>query len=334
MKPLILAAVHDPGAWRMLEPALSNLRDQSVGLQLFLGPVLIERPEAADFSPRPLPTHGSEEELSGWLREINPSVLVTGTGWGSSSEQTLRNLARRAGLRSVTVVDYWANYLERWQGSDHAIQEIRDEVLLVDEAMHTEMRAAGFPSAQLHTTGHPFLEKLARSGQAPARTTASQRALFLSEPLRTEKGALSREVTWSHVQKVLKVLSLTESPALVQFKLHPKESGTPLPTWATPVDPSLELPRDFTQFDWVIGYQSMGLIEAALCGTRTVSIPTQPLTVHVRRMFERVGILVLESDTAADIESFARHFAQTKPPLLFSGATQACARLILDGFKQ
>lgn len=270
----------------MLEPVLADLRGNSeVQLSLFLSSVLVNRKEAQMLTPNGFTSDSSPEEVTRWLDEAQPDLAITGTGWGSRVEQEVRNQARRRQIRSLTVIDYWANYTARWDGADYPIRDLTDEVCVVDETMKTEMVREGFPEAQLFVSGHPYLESLSHRATAPIHDGKVRTILFLSEPLRAPESFQQKAPVQAWIGKFLDALSHQQSfSPSVQLKHHPKEDPGSLPPWAAALSSGAH------SFDLVMGYHSMGLLEAALEGKATFAVPICTLSEGVLQAFRTAGI--------------------------------------------
>ena len=56
---------------------------------------------------------------------IKSDWILTGTGWESNFERRAIIRARSLGIKSVSFLDHWVNYLERFKE--------KDEIILPDE---------------------------------------------------------------------------------------------------------------------------------------------------------------------------------------------------------
>jgi hypothetical protein len=260
----IVAAFHDPGAFGMALPVLKAINQRNdVSLQVFVGQALWNRAKGAGLDPLPLST-----ALPLFKRIGRNAKLLTGTSWGSSDEQLLRNQAQTQGVQSFVFVDYWSSYTERWEGATYAAMFIDSErVFVVDSEMSHEMQVLGFRGSKLVTVGHPGWEDLLKqSPRATKKADVSPSVVFLSEPFRKE-GSDPRGAILARVEAAF------GKEAVLYLKPHPKEVELPTRSerWLT-LDADLpigELPGS----DVVLGFQSMALIELALLGSRVGSIP-------------------------------------------------------------
>ncbi|MDC0587011.1 hypothetical protein OAP06_04605, partial [Gammaproteobacteria bacterium] len=58
-------------------------------------------------------------------------TLITGSGWSSDVENDARKIAKKYGVYSITILDHWVNYKERFIKDDESI--LPDEIWVVDD---------------------------------------------------------------------------------------------------------------------------------------------------------------------------------------------------------
>jgi len=109
--------------------------------------------------------------------------ILTGTSWQSDLEWRAIRLARALGKRTVSFLDHWLNYKDRFVRLGE--QCLPDELWVADRhAFQIAERA--FPGTAIKNVGNPYLEEIAervcrqtkafKSGQA-------QRVLIVTEPV-------------------------------------------------------------------------------------------------------------------------------------------------------
>jgi len=105
------------------------------------------------------------------IERFEPQVVLTGTSAPlkdspNALEQNMVAAARSLGLRSVAVLDFWANYLERFSqveidtvaGGFRVIRPfafLPDAICVMDEIAKAKMVGLGFPEDLLYVTGNP-----------------------------------------------------------------------------------------------------------------------------------------------------------------------------------
>jgi len=333
---IVLIATHDPGGALAIAPVLKAIR-QKTPVALICSEFARTRLDTQGLESTVLPQNLSAEQAAQFLNKHQPSALLTGTSWNSNSEQMLRNQAARAGIRSVVVIDYWRNYSARWAGAEYPLQKLPDIVCVADDFMRKEMLEEGFPANKVFSTGQPHLEKLSAI-PADLPFGPPKEFLFLSEP------CLHLEAGHAHpFELVTRAVRKTCPPSSrLHFKAHPKEE---LPEDLLELvqnlsDNHLEVkilpqttifPAGLRQFDFVIGYQTMGLFEAAALGKRVIAMPLPNPNSSLLGALADFGISTSQLCDDFLAETIAK-LAITTPPMIgqkYSGATAAIVNQIL-----
>lgn len=247
---------------------------------------------------RELPPGTSVDEAETMLRESGVALLLTGTSLnGVDLERRFILAARRMGLPSLALLDYWSNYVPRFSSDGRVLDCLPERIAIMDGQAHDEMRAAEFPEALLAVTGQPLFDDLARYREAvtPESRAVTRQALgvqegerlvlFVSQPLREVYGAEGAPGWLGYdefdvVPPVLAALGrmVAEHPLRLVLLPHPRESrarcaawleGHPWASLAPAGADSRELVR---AADLVVGMNSMLLMESALLGTATMSV--------------------------------------------------------------
>ena len=306
MKPDVLVAVEDPGAANALAPVVAALRREdrmdvcwichpyaqpafvSFGLPMGDGesitPAVIER----RFATRP------------------PRLVLIGTAENVQSIDRVCLLqARRLGIPSLCLLDYWSQYTERFSGATagERLAYLPDRICVMDQAANDALVAVGIPAHRLIVTGHPYLETYVQRlppfppaararylqglGLAPDRRIVT----FVSETFgwsydpsyQFPPRSTSRERTVIILEHVLAVLSdLVRERGLriaVVNKLHPKNTLEEFEwldrrLWPFPVRSltATDNPSLLRASSLVIGMTSMLLVEAACVGVPSLSV--------------------------------------------------------------
>lgn len=240
-----------------------------------------------------VPHQMNQQECEAFFNKHKPEVVITGTSWGSNSEQMIRNHCHEKNIPHFTAVDYWANYLERWKGSTYPLHQAKEKIFVIDQNMKSEMVKIGFSEKSLLISGHPALEKLEH--KTPIATKSGHETwLFLAEP--------SSRVNFMWILTVFDHLQKSQGEIVtLDYKLHPKEQDPQ--NWESVFEELKkrgistqeykgDLHSSFDKYDGIMGYQTMGLFEAAFSGLRTVSIPDKPLSPGVQQAMQDSGIYI------------------------------------------
>lgn len=284
----VLALAGDAGGARALLPVLQRLHvDPSIELlpQAYAAAVAIWK--QAGLSPAaPDPA---------MVRDADRVLL--GTSWQAERwEQKIIVAAREAGVRTVSVLDGWANYAVRFlDESDQLV--LPDAIAVMDQRGVDEMVTAGFSRDRLHITGQPAFEETMRYRRPETARAAHQLVtqewqlgpnemffLFASQPFSAlggeSWGFTEQEVLRDCVGALHSLLSIHRRHALLLIKRHPRETG---PLWAGERDlPSplrlvevgetaVDYRKLITATDAVLGMNSNLLLEACIIGRPVIS---------------------------------------------------------------
>lgn len=289
-------------------------------------------------------------EADALLDRVRPDVVLTGTSWGDTLDKRLVGAARGRGVFTVSVVDMWSYYRERFSTpGSAALDRLPSLIAVMDARARREAVAAGIPADRLVVTGQPHLEAVARRGRSPAVARAARRwrqrwarrgrrlVLFASEAVARDfspGGPRDRGYTEKRVLREL--LSACGEAFDVVVKMHPQNTLRDV-FQKGPVAFVKNVPPDVCveAVDVVVGMTSMLLLEAALMGKPTISF--QPgLTGKDFFVGNRVGLTRAVGDSRAlgkilgSIRPSTR--AKTKP-FRNTGAARRLARLVIRGGK-
>lgn len=303
----LLVAAHDTGGANMLVPVIAQLSPRAdVRLRVVACAEAVRVFSHAGVPHRVVAWTGHEGARGGdlarqLLAECKADVLLLGTSWGPTLEKALLKVAGKLGIPSISVVDSWSNFRERFAGSGSGALCLPSRVVVPDERAVVQAEQEGVPRALLIAIGQPHLEALAealrreevreeaRRLRAEWRVGGSPESplvLFASEAFSTHQGPDSLAyLGYTEVEALEGVVGAVQQAesALGQsirllVKLHPQQSIDTM-VWGR-----LAAVRDLRMVDgrqpiWpcllaadvIVGMSSMVLIEAALAGTPAIS---------------------------------------------------------------
>jgi hypothetical protein len=221
-------------------------------------------------------------------RALNRSDwILTGSSWQSDLEWRALQIARTLGKPSVTFLDHWLNYTDRFT---RMAKECLPDVLWVADSYALQICEREFPVTVIENVGNPYLESITEraAGQLsvlePGR---KQRVLIVTEPV--SEHALKQygdAMHFGYTEFEAVELMLERLPQLLDFNAlelivvrpHPSES---LQKYEYLVDNPQRLPvvvrKDSDLLDEVlessivVGCETMALVVALAAGRRTVS---------------------------------------------------------------
>ena len=159
----VLALAGDAGGARTLSPVLKRLASQpgvTLQVQAYAAAVEIWRREGWPVSPVDISAVATCDRV------------LLGTSWQPEQwELEAISAARKADIRSVSVLDSWVNYRVRFLNRRGEFV-LPDAIAVMDESARAEMVGEGFPSERLAVTGHPGFDELERFCSLEAQTTA------------------------------------------------------------------------------------------------------------------------------------------------------------------
>jgi hypothetical protein len=111
----------------------------------------------------PLKESTATQDATQMLTESRADLLLTGTSFnGIDLEKKFIAAARKLGVPSLAVLDFWSNYALRFSDPEGTLVHLPDRIAVMDARALDEMVAAGFDARQLVITGQPALDDLIR----------------------------------------------------------------------------------------------------------------------------------------------------------------------------
>jgi hypothetical protein len=213
------------------------------------------------------------------------SWVLCGTSWQSDLEWHAVRLAREADKHTVTFLDHWVNYRERFERA--GVVCLPDEIWVGDEEAARIARDC-FGELPVRMVRNPYFEDVRMEIEALQHVSMPHGewpvVLYVCEPLREH--ALRQhgdERYWGYVEEealeyFLENLSLIAiNVARILVRPHPSEPAKKYEWVAArskvPVEISTTatLTQDIVSADIVVGCSSMAMVVALLAGKRVIS---------------------------------------------------------------
>lgn len=280
----IIALAGDAGGARAIAPVIAALRSRGNEIECrAYGPAIsIWRAIGLQTEPATHTIGDAERMLLGTSLNADQHELA------------LVAAAARARVRSVSVIDSWVHYRERFIGPDGGLR-LPDAIAVIDSAARDEAIASGLPAERLVVTGQPAFDALAALRPAVQATREWVRrslavggdpiVLYASQPLHqlyaeATLGFDDRDVLPAVIHALASVLRTRGRRATLVVKLHPREMGLRYDLPASS-DPLLALalasddrigPHDLAAAsDLVVGMNTILLVEACILGIPALS---------------------------------------------------------------
>lgn len=262
MKKIIFLA-HDPGGYDVIFPIADSFIKSKIICEFYcIGPAgRLNEKYSIEYT-------NLKEEILKMIQEKCISLLVTGTSWGDTTEIEMIALCKRANIKTISILDYWSNYAERFKSRD-GIYIYPDHYLVMDEIAQEEAIRDGVPKEILKVIGHPGLDKyVLYKKQTIKQKEKKINILFLSQPLSelygdslgyTEKGVLKDIIRFSK-----------ENNYNLKVKFHPKDEEK-IKNEYSEFAIQGDLINIMPQYDFIVGMNTMGLLHAALMDICAIS---------------------------------------------------------------
>ena len=204
------------------------------------------------------------------IKEINPDIVFTGTSRGFSIEKNFIAVAKREKIQTVSMVDYWGNYQQRF---GKKLEYIPDYILAIDEEMKKQMVKEGIPKDRIFITGNPRFDVFSGFKRTEGNGNV---VVFYSQPFSERNDTHFHEV--KIFGDVIRALEAAYPQKEVVVKFHPSErrkgkfySIIKNTRIKVTIEKRLEA-RDLNKkAGLVIGINSMALFDAVLMQKRVIS---------------------------------------------------------------
>jgi len=210
------------------------------------------------------------------------NMLLTGTGWGSALEHDARKLARSAGLKSVAVIDHWANYRERF--IRYGEEVLPDEIWVTDEYAKN-LAEREFPNLKVVRMPNVYLDNQVQEVREQEQEHAWLKhagcnLLYVLEPIREAWGHGEQPGEFQALDFFMENLSLLQldSDLSIRLRPHPSDSIGKYDQWLAAqknikisLDESLSLAESIAWSDVVVGCHTYAMVVALAAGRRVMS---------------------------------------------------------------
>lgn len=224
----------------------------------------------------------ASSKSSGTLSEVvrRSNMLITGTGWGSTLEHDARKLAKSAGLKSVAVIDHWANYHERFIRNGEEV--LPDEIWVADEYAE-KMAEREFPNLKVVQLPNVYLDSLVQEVRAHEHSVIKRtdcNMLYVLEPIRERWGCDKQPSEFQALDFLVKNVNLIHPKGKWSIRLrpHPSDPVGKYEQWlqvqrSNPItlDESPSLAESIAWADVVVGCHTYAMVVALAAGRRVLS---------------------------------------------------------------
>ncbi|MBL4783972.1 MAG: hypothetical protein JKY49_00945 [Cohaesibacteraceae bacterium] len=215
----------------------------------------------------------------------NADWVLTGTSWQSDIEIQAIKLARQKNKKSVSFLDHWVNYQERFKSAGELI--LPDEIWVGDE---DAFRIAGrtFPGHKIKLKPNPYFENMAFQIEKLKRnsldTLSEKKILYVCSPVKEHaKLKYGDELYWEFTEEdavryfMANVHLLNHSTGKVVLRPHPSEENGKYDWATTEFAPDIliggeqDLLDEIANADIVAGFNSMAMVIGLIAGKRIIN---------------------------------------------------------------
>ncbi len=250
-------------------------------------------------------------------------VLVTGTSWTSTVELEAIKLCKEHEIVTVSILDYWCNYSERFKFEGGYI--FPDLYYVMDELASKEAQASGVDPKIIKIVGNPGLDRLVSK-----KSVSRKKVLFISQPLSELYGDENDGYTEFDAFEGV-IIACKELKVTPYIKFHPHETEKMKDLYGKySVDGDIEeIARDF---DVIVGMTTMGLLQGSLIGIPVINYEPN-LNKDSRCIITKLGI-VEGAYSYDDLLSQLRHITGAVDnksfPFWFDGkSTERCVNELM-----
>lgn len=214
-------------------------------------------------------------------------LLLTGTSWNSNLERSAIRAAKKNKIITMTLLDHWVNYRERFGDKDNWKKNLPDYILVGDELAYLTAKDLNFPRQRILKIENPYFEDIIKKSKLIKPISTIKKILYISEPvIRNVNKKISPmafyDTEFETLEDILTQINYSREYLELRIRLHPSEKinkYNKLLTkkfknpnyYITFSDPNkVTLINDCLSSDLVIGIQSMALFVAYLLKRKTL----------------------------------------------------------------
>jgi hypothetical protein len=271
-KKKVGCVLHDAGAANHVLARLKKLKNIDIKF-VAKGPAL----KLINFF---FPKHLIYKDVNLIIDEID--YLIAGTGWASDFEYNALGLAVKKKIYSISAIDHWVNYRERFSRNSKVIYP--NEIWTFDN-FAKNLASITFPAVKV--TKHPnyYLKEAIEAIKKNERALKKNRGnhvniLYVLEPIRDSWGKSVIKAEFIALNFFLKNIAYLKLGKNFELKLrpHPSDSTQKYNSWIKKqknifisLDFNSSLEDSIAWSDYVIGCNSYALVIAKFAGKKVYS---------------------------------------------------------------
>lgn len=299
---IILSAAWFPGSANSIAPVIQRLRNEGQHQVVLIADKHAKNKFIKDgISFSTIDDFGvsdtSVESMGIVLDKVKPDLVFVGASMQTQGnknviEQMLVLAARRKGIKTLSVLDLWGEYVERYSDiyTNERFKYLPDIIAVPDEFAKQEMTNLGFEAQRLVVTGNPGFDSLVERrysyAQGDRRAWREARGIpinacmitYASQPIDIHEEFDYGFTQYTVLQELMHAIESTNQEILLFVKVHPREQIEKMKacvagkSFSIIVDQSSD-PRDvILASDIVVAPFSTMLVEACALGIPAISL--------------------------------------------------------------
>ncbi len=218
-------------------------------------------------------------KLGALVEKFKPEVFVSGTSLGYSIEKKLLVITRKKKIRSISIMDSWHNYWQKFSGAKKDFKYLPDFICAPDKEAKREMIREGFDSKIIKVTGNPYFEVFLR--KVRIGRTIRNKILFISQPISAlNKNRKINNYGYDEIRTVADIIAVLKSIGFdgkFCIRAHPSESEKKFEQFLGERPFSIYLDREsvvetsVSESGLIIGMTSIVLFLAQTIGKHVIS---------------------------------------------------------------
>jgi hypothetical protein len=202
----------------------------------------------------------------------NIDILITGTSWENDVEHEARKIAKIKKIKSITILDHWINYKQRFIRNREII--LPDEIWVTDYKSY-KIASKKFPKIYIKKIKNYYLfDELKK--KIPVNKIKKNILLYISEPIKESK----KKIEFSALNLFFKKINLLKLPSDIKiiFRLHPSERKSKYFSFLKKnskykifFDKNIKINSSINKCKWVVGCRSFAMYIALRMGRKVYS---------------------------------------------------------------
>lgn len=196
-------------------------------------------------------------------------LIITGTSWSNNLEKEVIKKSLKSNKPVLTIIDHWANYLDRFI--------LEDQLILPNYMFFYGQEAfqlgneifKDYPEVKLYQTPNYYLNQFKRNRKKNIQTDA---ILFIDEPIEEHYGTLASE-------KAILIELIQKQDIAIHIRLHPHSKEGKYGEITDKYPKIKELPKgsdlidELCNYNTIVGIDSMALMVAYELGLKVYTLP-------------------------------------------------------------